>query len=60
MDFIMDRFLMRFTADEREINLATGEAEMEFSEWKWATPDEVIDQVKLDYGRVRRSSLSNP
>ncbi|XP_057530490.1 nudix hydrolase 25 [Amaranthus tricolor] len=43
-------FLMRFTADEREINLATGEAEMEFSEWKWATPDEVIDQA-VDYKR---------
>lgn len=43
----MDRFLVKFTADEREINLATGEAETEFSEWKWATLDEVIDQVGL-------------
>ncbi|KAJ8437829.1 hypothetical protein Cgig2_000383 [Carnegiea gigantea] len=43
-------FLMRFTADDHEINLATGEAEMEFSEWKWATPEEVIDQA-VDYKR---------
>lgn len=43
-------FLMRLTADEREINLATGEAETEFSEWKWASLDEVIDQA-VDYKR---------
>lgn len=39
------RFLMRFTKDEGEINLATGEADPEFAEWKWANPEEVIEQV---------------
>ncbi|KAL0326899.1 UNVERIFIED_CONTAM: Nudix hydrolase 25 [Sesamum angustifolium] len=43
-------FLMRFTADENEINLASGEAEPEFSDWKWATPEEVIEQA-VDYKR---------
>lgn len=36
---------MRLTANENEINLATGEADPEFSEWKWATPEEVVEQV---------------
>lgn len=36
---------MRLTADEGEVNLANGETEPEFSEWKWATPEEVIEQV---------------
>lgn len=36
---------MRSTNAESEINLATGEAEAEFSEWKWAKPEEVIEQV---------------
>lgn len=40
-----DRFLMRLTNGESEVNLATGEADPEFSEWKWATPEEVIEQV---------------
>lgn len=44
----MNRFLMRFTADENQINLANGEADPEFSEWKWATPEEVIEQVDFD------------
>lgn len=43
-------FLMRLTKDESEINLANGEAEPEFSEWKWACPEEVIDQA-VDYKR---------
>ncbi|KAK6146788.1 hypothetical protein DH2020_020657 [Rehmannia glutinosa] len=43
-------FLMRMTADENEINLANGETDPEFSEWKWATPEEVIEQV-VDYKR---------
>ncbi|KAH9621123.1 hypothetical protein KSS87_000141 [Heliosperma pusillum] len=43
-------FLVRFKADDHEVNLATGEAEVEFSEWKWATPEEVIDQA-VDYKR---------
>ncbi|XP_060215341.1 nudix hydrolase 25 [Lycium barbarum] len=43
-------FLMRFTNDESEINLSTGEAEAEFSEWKWARPEEVIEQA-VDYKR---------
>lgn len=37
---------MRFTKDESEINLATGEADAEFAEWKWASPEEVIEQVQ--------------
>lgn len=36
---------MRLTKDEREINLGRGEPE--FSEWKWATPEEVIQQVYI-------------
>ena len=36
---------MRLTKDESEINLASGEADPEFSEWKWSTPEEVIEQV---------------
>ncbi|CAI9755995.1 unnamed protein product [Fraxinus pennsylvanica] len=43
-------FLMRFTADESEINLANGEAKPEFSDWKWATPEDVIEQA-VDYKR---------
>nr|GMD72452.1 nudix hydrolase 25-like [Ipomoea batatas] len=38
-------FLMRLVKDESEINLATGEAKPEFSEWKWASPEEVIEKV---------------
>lgn len=41
----MDRFLMRLTKDDSEVNLANGEAEPEFAEWKWANPEEVIEQV---------------
>jgi hypothetical protein len=40
---------MRSTKDESEINLANGEAEPEFSEWKWASPEEVIEQVCYRY-----------
>ena len=36
---------MRFTKDESEINLANGEADPEFAEWKWAIPEEVVEQV---------------
>ncbi|KAK6134144.1 hypothetical protein DH2020_032094 [Rehmannia glutinosa] len=43
-------FLMRLTADESEINLANGEIDQEFSEWKWASPEEVIEQA-VDYKR---------
>lgn len=43
------RFLMRFTKDESEINLATGEADPEFAEWKWASPEEVIEQVRQKF-----------
>ncbi|KAK4261720.1 hypothetical protein QN277_004678 [Acacia crassicarpa] len=38
-------FLMRFTKDDSEINLANGEADPEFAEWKWSSPEEVIDQA---------------
>ncbi|XP_008243368.1 PREDICTED: nudix hydrolase 25 [Prunus mume] len=43
-------FLMRFTKDESEINLANGAADPEFAEWKWASPEEVIEQA-VDYKR---------
>ncbi|KAK8490893.1 hypothetical protein V6N11_055177 [Hibiscus sabdariffa] len=43
-------FLMRLTKDESEINLATGEADPEFTEWKWTTPEEVVEQA-VDYKR---------
>ena len=36
---------MRLTKDESEINLANGEVEPEFADWKWARPEEVIEQV---------------
>lgn len=36
---------MRLTKDDSEVNLANGEAEPEFAEWKWASPEEVIEQV---------------
>ena len=41
---------MRFTAEESEINLANGETDPEFSEWKWATPEDVVEQA-VDYKR---------
>ncbi|KAL6529173.1 Nudix hydrolase 25 [Orobanche gracilis] len=34
---------MRLTTDDSEINLANAE-DPEFSEWKWAAPEEVIEQ----------------
>ncbi|RVW17012.1 Nudix hydrolase 25 [Vitis vinifera] len=37
--------LMRLTKDDSEVNLASGEAEPEFSEWKWSNPEEVIEQI---------------
>ncbi|XP_068663948.1 nudix hydrolase 25-like isoform X1 [Aristolochia californica] len=42
-------FLMRFTKDDTEINLSAG-VESEFSEWKWTSPEEVIEQA-VDYKR---------
>lgn len=36
---------MRLTKDDNEVNLANGEAETEFAEWKWTDPEEVIEQV---------------
>ncbi|KAJ6771869.1 UDP/ADP-SUGAR PYROPHOSPHATASE [Salix koriyanagi] len=49
-EFLDGRFLMRLTKDESEINLASGEADPEFAEWKWASPEEVIEQA-VDYKR---------
>ncbi|KAK4785245.1 hypothetical protein SAY86_001934 [Trapa natans] len=44
-------FLMRLTRDDdSEINLGNGEADMEFAEWKWSNPEEVIEQA-VDYKR---------
>lgn len=36
---------MRLTKDDSEVSLANGEADPEFAEWKWASPDEVIEQA---------------
>lgn len=36
---------MRLKTDESEINLASGEADPEFAEWKWSNPEDVIEQV---------------
>lgn len=38
---------MRLTKDDSEVNLATGEADPEFAEWKWASPEEVIEQASF-------------
>ncbi|XWS22836.1 hypothetical protein CRYUN_Cryun29cG0070000 [Craigia yunnanensis] len=46
----IDRFLMILTKDESEINLVNGGADPEFAEWKWATPEEVVEQA-VDYKR---------
>lgn len=43
-----DRFLMRLTKDDSEINLDNDEADVEFAEWKWANPEEVVEQVFSD------------
>ncbi|XP_074358323.1 nudix hydrolase 25-like, partial [Apium graveolens] len=43
-------FLMRLMKDESEINLASGEVDPEFSEWKWANTGDVIEQA-VDYKR---------
>lgn len=44
---MIGRFLMRMTRDDdSEINLAGGGADAEFADWKWAVPDEVVQQVK--------------
>ncbi|KAL8150779.1 hypothetical protein V2J09_020587 [Rumex salicifolius] len=40
----------KFNGDDGEVNLATGEADAEFSEWKWESPDDVIEQA-VDYKR---------
>ncbi|KAL5576050.1 hypothetical protein UlMin_017749 [Ulmus minor] len=34
----------KLTKDESEVNLATSEAKPKFAEWKWARPEEVIEQ----------------
>ncbi|KAM7271997.1 hypothetical protein ACFE04_031211 [Oxalis oulophora] len=44
-------FLMRLTKDDGEINLANCEADSEFAEWKWTTPEEVVEQA-VDYKRA--------
>ncbi|KAI4385893.1 hypothetical protein MLD38_003881 [Melastoma candidum] len=45
-------FLMRMTrGDEEEINLASsGGGDAGFAEWKWAAPDEVVEQA-VEYKR---------
>ncbi|KAG2700749.1 hypothetical protein I3760_06G011300 [Carya illinoinensis] len=51
-------FLMKLTKDESEINLASAEARPEFAEWKWASPEEVIEQV-VDYKRPTYEQVMN-
>ncbi|KAM3203756.1 hypothetical protein P3L10_031382 [Capsicum annuum] len=51
------RFLMRFTHAEIEINLATGEAEAEFSMWKWAIPEEAVDYKRPTYEEEVRKMM---
>ncbi|XP_043695792.1 nudix hydrolase 25-like isoform X2 [Telopea speciosissima] len=43
-------FLMRLSRDDSEVNLESGEADTEFAEWRWAIPEEVIEQA-VDYKR---------
>ncbi|WCJ33550.1 RNA pyrophosphohydrolase [Euphorbia peplus] len=44
-------FLMRMMQDDSEINMGeNGELEPEFSEWKWTSPEEVIEQA-VEYKR---------
>lgn len=44
-------FLLKFTGDEKEINLAgDGTEAAEFSEWKWMPPEQVMEQV-VDFKR---------
>uniref|UniRef100_A0A7N0ZVJ3 Nudix hydrolase domain-containing protein n=1 Tax=Kalanchoe fedtschenkoi TaxID=63787 RepID=A0A7N0ZVJ3_KALFE len=43
-------YLMKFTGKETEINLANGEADPEFAEWKWTSPREVVE-LAVDYKR---------
>ncbi|CAG7899066.1 hypothetical protein BRARA_H01912 [Brassica rapa] len=53
-------FLVRLMndEDEREINLANNEADSEFSGWKWAKPEEVIEQA-VDYKRPTYEQVIN-
>ncbi|KAI4369038.1 hypothetical protein MLD38_017530 [Melastoma candidum] len=52
-------FLMRMTReDDGEIKLAEGGADTEFAEWKWADPDEVIEQA-VDYKRPAYEEVLN-
>lgn len=44
---------MRLTKDDSEVNLTNGEAEPEFAEWKWADPEEVIEQVCWKKGDLK-------
>ncbi|XP_047332426.1 nudix hydrolase 25-like [Impatiens glandulifera] len=44
-------YLMRLMSnDESEINLANGEADAGFSDWKWVSPEEVVEQA-VEYKR---------
>eukprot|EP00252_Welwitschia_mirabilis_P008204 TRINITY_DN19932_c0_g1_i1.p1 TRINITY_DN19932_c0_g1~~TRINITY_DN19932_c0_g1_i1.p1 ORF type:complete len:167 (+),score=28.90 TRINITY_DN19932_c0_g1_i1:118-618(+) len=43
-------FLLRFTGEDNEINLAGDGTEAAFSEWKWMQPMEVVENV-ADYKR---------
>jgi putative (di)nucleoside polyphosphate hydrolase len=38
-------FAMRFTGDEREINLTLEGHKPEFDAWRWATAGEVLDEI---------------
>ncbi|KAL4321233.1 hypothetical protein AHAS_Ahas14G0090000 [Arachis hypogaea] len=48
-------FLMQLRDDDIEVNLATGEADPEFAEWKWASPEEAVDYKRPTYEEVMRT-----
>ena len=52
-------FAMRFTGDEREINLNPESHKPEFDAWRWATASEVLDEI-VDFKRdATARSLQN-
>lgn len=43
-----NRFLLKFTGNEEEINLlGDGTEKPEFGEWSWMSPEQIIDMVDV-------------
>lgn len=43
-----NRFLLKFTGNEEEINLlGDGTEKPEFGEWSWMSPEQIIDRVDV-------------